>query len=514
MLNFLKKYQVFIAVFLFLIGKHLFKYILLVNEADLLPVAKHVVNPDWIPGDWYLGTNLEGNYRFLFNMIFGSLATFLPLEAVSVVGRLFFITVFSYFAQQISNYYKIPFWFFIPFLFLYSNNHSVGAREWMINGLESKSIAYSFVLLAILRWLKKDFKLFFLFCGLAVSFHVLVGAFAALTFVIAMFMNPHEFKPYISSFFRNSWIGVVAGSFGLFFILKFLFESPQTLSPDPDLIYTLIRVPHHVLPSTWNMDHAISFGGISILVLIIVFFRSKDVLLKLLVSIPLASLVFMLIGFILYWTGKYTLLKFYWFRYPDAILPLFAFIVILPILFEFLAVRLKQSRKWLDGIFALSSVALFVVFFATIFPGRVEAFFDKRPIAGADLTDDIVEMCSWIRTNTEEDALFLVNPFFQNFYTLAERPMVVSVKHFPQSAEHVHEWYVRLSDIYGEPLKIADIQKSSSEIQREYREIPIERVKSLDEKYDIDYFLSIKKREDLKSSLLYHKGSYYLYGLD
>ncbi|MDJ0594409.1 MAG: hypothetical protein QNJ72_31280 [Pleurocapsa sp. MO_226.B13] len=56
------------------------------NEVDVLPLAKQFVAPDWVANDWYL--NIQTNYRYLFQIIFGWFIVHFGFLATSIMGRL------------------------------------------------------------------------------------------------------------------------------------------------------------------------------------------------------------------------------------------------------------------------------------------------------------------------------------------------------------------------------------------------------------------------------------------
>ena len=64
------------------------------NEVDVLPSAKHAVEHNWLPNDWYL--SLDSGYRHLFNTIFGPIISWLGFKYGALIGRLliyFFLAV-------------------------------------------------------------------------------------------------------------------------------------------------------------------------------------------------------------------------------------------------------------------------------------------------------------------------------------------------------------------------------------------------------------------------------------
>lgn len=102
----LKKILVFVIIFIFILSylftiKNIFKG----NEIDVLPVAKQFMNKKWLSSDWYL--NLIHSYRMLFNIFAGSMALFMPLWIVALVGRFIIGLIFSYLIYKICEFFSI-----------------------------------------------------------------------------------------------------------------------------------------------------------------------------------------------------------------------------------------------------------------------------------------------------------------------------------------------------------------------------------------------------------------------
>ena len=63
-----------------------FSFSYISNEVDVLPSAKQFVDHGWLTNDWYL--NLDIGYRHLFNLIQGTLVSWLGFEYGAYLGRL------------------------------------------------------------------------------------------------------------------------------------------------------------------------------------------------------------------------------------------------------------------------------------------------------------------------------------------------------------------------------------------------------------------------------------------
>jgi hypothetical protein len=78
----------------------------------------------------------------------------------------------------------------------------------------------------------------------------------------------------------------------------------------------------------------------------------------------------------------------------------------------------------------------------------------KRPInIESPLPLAEVELYEWMRDKSPKDALFLTPPRAESMRFHGERAIVVDWKSNPVSPDEVMEWYKRLSDVLGHPLR-------------------------------------------------------------
>lgn len=96
-----------------------------------------------------------------------------------------------------------------------------------------------------------------------------------------------------------------------------------------------------------------------------------------------------------------------------------------------------------------------------------------------------VQIADYARSNTPEDAVFLTPPNFGQFRLLARRAIVVDFKAFPFLDEAMVEWQKRLFNCYGQP-KSAGFA-AASEMDKNYRIITDEKLRSLQMQYRISY---------------------------
>ena len=135
------------------IGLNVFSFFYLPNEVDIVPFAKQFVEPNWLANDWYL--NLDFGYRYLFNWFLGLLVSWFGLEVATVLGRLGL-----YLALAVALHFlfktlvmRLPYRLLVLILFLH--NQSLLAGEWIVGGVETKTVSYVCLLFSFSFFLRR-----------------------------------------------------------------------------------------------------------------------------------------------------------------------------------------------------------------------------------------------------------------------------------------------------------------------------------------------------------------------
>ena len=100
-------------------------------------------------------------------------------------------------------------------------------------------------------------------------------------------------------------------------------------------IYSYFRIKHHLLPSDFHASWYFRFGIlVSAMLGGLVFYRQKDERVKILGWFCLATLAISAIGLVVGWLAPYAptvaakLLRYYWFRLADAMVPLMVSVLV------------------------------------------------------------------------------------------------------------------------------------------------------------------------------------------
>jgi hypothetical protein len=496
------------------------------NEVDVLPLAKQYADPAWIPGDWYL--NQPPGYRLLFQTLFGNIAAAWGFLATSIIGRLLCYALVASGLVLIGRKLSLslPLLLLAVGLFLYVNPYqSVVAYEWLVGGLEPKSVAYGLLLLAIGLMLGGRYRWMALMLGLATSFHVLVGGWALLAVVGWLILRRRNHFVDIRYLGSVLLIYLAASALAVWPVLEQLFTPTPTVPVEPSYIYVFLRLPHHLNPLSWSPDWWIRpILCLLILALSIGRLRRKRQSEKLsgqyatcveLAEFTLITLVPFILGLaIAPFDSQGRLLQYYPFRLGSIMLPLNTYLVFACAIEQTFSGR---SRR------LLSLVCILLLSWACSLQALSlsEQLLDLRefpsPWQGIDSKGKA--LCTWVRNHTPQNAVVVSPPVeFANFTWLAERPTIAKFKLFPQNKTNILTWYQRLSDLSGDLSPW--LSRNSKNLPRGefeqaltngYKNLTTAQAEKLMVKYGADYLLTgIGHKLDL--AIAYRNSRYILYG--
>ena len=149
------------------------------SEELYLPLVRHAGDPAYLAGDW----TIRGPFteHWVFNHVFGWLAAALPLRVFAWLGR---IVAWSFLSWNLVRLGRrlgagagaatggICLW-------LLANQAFVGS-EWMLGTFEAKTVAYCFLVAALLAATRQRVALAMVLLGATVSLHPGVGLWAGL----------------------------------------------------------------------------------------------------------------------------------------------------------------------------------------------------------------------------------------------------------------------------------------------------------------------------------------------
>jgi hypothetical protein len=391
-----------------------------------------------------------------------------------------------------------------------------------------KTVAYGSILWAFSFLIGKRYRAAAALLGLATTFHVLVGMYATLTASLFLLTHPRHRKAILKTLSISIPVYLVTGGFGLFAVFHTMLSMGEG-DTYLDLIY-IARNRHHLWPPAWWGDvHlylptwidriawlAKATMSVVFLALIMMWCRFRPF--REFAHLALLSSLFFVIGLLSYALGQFGLLKFYFFRFPDALIPFASFLLFFGV-WERIASRTdvyrlsRRVRRSLSiGLHIVAGVVVVAGSFKTVTHLQIKWRADVPwPFTG--LSPDEREVTRWIKNNTAAEDLFLADPYFEAFYVTAERGTLVQWKQVPSTFHELKEWRDRLVAVNGGREVLAnDLTIDRKQIQNSFNEMPLDYALELAERYDLVHYYG-PYREDWEISPLFRAGSKAVYKL-
>jgi hypothetical protein len=515
-----------------------------INEANMLPFALQHVDLSWIPQDWYL--NQPPGYRVLFITVFGRMVQSFGLLNTSILGRLLGYVLLASGLGFLSRRLKLslPLLLLAIALFLYVNTGFSGAageqgaaaHEWLIGGVEPKVPAYSLIFYAIGLMLTGKFLWMALFLGLATSFHTLVGGWAFLAAIGWLLLR------------RRDWlfgdvrrlglmlaIYVAAGCLAIQPVLEQLSLPTSTGRFPASFTYVFLRTPHHLNPLSWQQNWWIKpvvlllLLGLSVVLLRRQFKQSAGASVADqnneqaqvyryrigLAEFTLVSLMSYGIGLIIApFDQEGKILQYYLFRFGDLMLPLNTCLLLACVLEE--TVTAARSRKGLM-ITCIALLALVCCLQAPQFwkDARSIQEFPGKP---QGVTAEEKDLCTWIRSHTPKEAIFVTSPVDLNSFSwLSERATIAKFRLVPPTGAGIAGWLERLTDLSGRVDPWAKIKRTKQNqttlrdrMSAGYNKLTTAQMIALMQKYRATYAV-MKQGRKLELPTVYSNTKYILY---
>lgn len=395
-----------------LITIEMFSFSFLGNESDILPSILQFVNHDWLPSDWYLNLNI--GYRQLFDIIFGPLVSHFGFVNGAYLGRLI-----EYLLLAIAIYYlfktlRLRYIYGMLVLLLFLNFQSFVAGEWVVSGLDTKTIAYALAFLSFSFIYRKRYLIGFAFAGAAISFHVLIGIYASFCIVIAALLNK-SWRSEWRQLFINIWPIFITGIFGIWAVIEQLLPSNGIDLNKAWGIYVYYRVPNHVMPFTWTIVPWEAELTLATCFFLIMFFLSRSKPIRFAAAFALGSVSLFLIGLVIYAYRDLHLLSFYWFRFPDAMVPFISFVLIALFLNNFAfsnPLKHPLMQRFQIGVQAILRLLppIIVAFIIVVLVQQSSRLQTSYKDLLYDEPGTILPAFDWISKNTPKQAIILVDP--------------------------------------------------------------------------------------------------------
>ncbi len=544
-----------------------------VNEAHYLGKAAHFWNPDWIRGDFFLDS---ADSHKVFYFAFGWLTLYLPLPAVAWTGRIITWLLLAWSWRRLSLAILTPQcataglsnseqrtstttplldeltaapgkpaaafgWAILSAgLFLVFNERLQMAGEWFIGGVEAKGFAYALMLLGLEALVKSRWNRAWLLFGAAAGFHALVGGWAVAAAGLAWLLMRTD-RPKLVSMLPGLIGGFLLSLPGLIPALMLSWGIDAETVRRANVIYVFDRFRHHLDIFQIKMDFVWRFAALTLCFLVLCRLinrflereasrgrtdgsdAGRDFMrIRILQCFVAGSLAIALAGILIDMTSFYDrtfaagLLRFYWFRLADIIVPLGTALLVTFWIKERLTARSIGGKLALAAAVAAIGVHCGSYVSPRIHPGPARG--DKNMIAAALATEigrpspsaaarlenlaAWQDVCRWVRENTPTGARFFTPRLSQTFKWYARRSDVATWKDTPQDAASLVAWWERIQDLF-----VTGSDQPEFRWRENVAEMEPKQLDSLAEKYRAEYIVAPIGNRPRGWKLIYQKKS-------
>ncbi len=419
-----------------------------VNEPHYLGKAKHYWDSTWCPNDFFLGT-ADAHETFYF--AFGWLTRWLPLPAVAWCGRVLTWGLLAWSWRRLSVA-LIDGWLYSVLsaaIFVALNARFHMAGEWVVGGVEAKGFAYVLVFLGLEALVRDRWGRALILFGAAAAFHVIVGGWAVVATGVTWLTTRQ--RPSIGTLILPAIVGGVLSLGGLWPALELTWGVDRNIVNQANRLYVYQRLEHHLLPE--ELPPWFLVRHLLLVVALVPLVRVSPqippfVRLRGFIAAAVGIAAVGLLLSLLMWAQPDMaagLLRYYWFRMSDVMVPLGAALLSTAVLFQWR----QMNHPWFATGLAAALLACGLHLGDTIWY-RSQHLTPRAdwPLARIDL-NDWRAVCQWAAEETPPDTVFLVPRMSHTFRWYSGRSEVVTRKDLPQDAASIVEWWRRLSDIYG-----------------------------------------------------------------
>lgn len=433
----------------------------MVNESHYLVKAKSYWEPDWCENDLFVSS---GKAHVTFYYTIGWFTQLFSLKTTAWIGRFLSWSLIAIGLTQLAqalfrrHYCSIP----MAIVWMAAIDYGNLAGEWVIGGIEGKVPAFGFVLLALAQMVQRRWQHTWILLGCGSAFHVLTGGWSVVAAMVAWLVTERKANVPHRLLSWQLFLGGLIALFGLIPALALQRDVNPEVSAKAARIYTFYRLPHHLVPSSFQLHWYLRHGALILSTLVLV----KQSRLRVLHS-PLAiytasalglSAIGLIIGMTIEWSPNLSakLLRFYWFRLSDAMLPLF---------FSTMVTHSLLSKR--PGFFRVACIITLMAAALLSYRAINQSRLNLPPavthrILGFDPSatrteqqqafKDWLAVCSWARHSSEPSEVFITPRHQQTFKWYAERAEVSNWKDVPQDAASLVQWYERFQALYPQRL--------------------------------------------------------------
>ncbi len=454
------------------------------NEAHYLARARHSWDPSWAAGDFFLES---AEAHGLFYRLLGPLAAAMPFDRAAWIGRLAgwasLAAGFTFVASAVLP--TAPMRIIAAALFSLAARHTPAAGEWVIGGCEAKVFSWAMVLAGVGWFARGRPANAWAWMGGATAFHPLVGGWSMLALIPAAVMGLGAWRPPGPAAAATIAAGLMLAAVGVVPALGLSADADAAERAKATATYVVERLPHHLLVRTFaeglTARHVLAvllwwlllpLAGRSPAARRIAAFTTAAV------GISLAGCVVSLLEGIAPTTAL-GLLRFYWFRLADGVVPLGLALAAANALPSQVFGQVYSRRLAWGAVAGLLMVDLAFESRHWPLPGRAGLV----PRADSKVQPEAWrEICVWVRDHSPADACFLTPRGASSFHWYTGRKEVVCWKNVPQDARSILEWRQRIVDCFSVDGTIKALASSTADLGAE-------RLRAAAKKYGADHII-------------------------
>ncbi len=339
-------------------------------------------------------------------------------------------------------------------LFVALNDRCQLAGEWVVGGIEAKEFAYALIFFAFASLLRGRWTWAWLLLGASAAFHVLVGGWAIVAAGF-LWLRCGSDRPRVLPTLLALAAAFVLCLPGLLPALWLTTHAAPETVATANAIYVYERLGHHLVFTSFPGWDMASFASLAGLWGLLCWIGPNGLAWRRLNLLIVGSLLIAAIGIVISFAAKIQpelaakLLRFYWFRLADAMLPLGTALAATGFIAAARARRAPGSAAWLLLAIVVAGAHLGnVLYMRFTYPAP------RTDWALEDAVDDPVawwSICDWVVDNTPADAVFITPRMASTFRWYTGRAEVASWKDMPQDAAGLVAWRQRMEDLYWRP---------------------------------------------------------------
>jgi hypothetical protein len=464
-----------------------------VNEVHYLTKARYVWDPTYCARDLFV---TSPGAQPLFVALFGWMTSLWGFSAAAWIGRGIAWSFLAMGWLRLAHSLRLPWgWGLLSLALATGLNESLHmAGEWFVGGIEAKSIAYGFVAWGLAFLIEHRIGWALAALSMAIAFHPLVGGWFLLAMGLALIANRdgNNMKPTRTSLVLGGMMLVAAVVVSIIPLVQYDAEADAATRSQAHQLYVYTRLPHHLVPHAMRSIRVHRFAALVIVWSLATCLCRADARLKMVHWTALGTLVIALCGWgidLMTWQHPAigaSILRLYWFRAADVGV---AWSLALTLAASTHERIVKNTQR---GPLALVAI-VFLVACITL-DQIVDRNQDLRPPAdrqgafGLNLKPEQrascylnwQNICDWIRTNTDRDALFLTPLKSQTFRWYSDRAEYVNWKDMPQNAVGILEWANRRREV------------DALEFPPDDRTVQIEQFLDFARSHGIDYVVVVR----------------------